>query len=86
MALQIAKQLCPLRFVIVVKQAPARAFNPKPDAIAIHDAAYASEWQAVIAKCLAMTRSHHIDRLWPKRDDLLHPLDRLVFADRRKLL
>src|SRR5438552_1023398 len=84
MLFQIQQQFLPVFAVIFVKQTTARAFNAKPDTVAIQHPSQTRERQAVITKRLAVTGSDHVDRLRRVGDDFLRAFGGLGFRDWRK--
>src|SRR2546430_16859193 len=80
MLLQIQQELCPFFMRALIKQPPPCAFNAEPDVLSIHHLAHARERQSMKAQRLAMTRTHHINRIRRKCDNLrrilAHPLTR----------
>src|SRR5256886_16317314 len=79
MLLQIQQELCPFFMRALIKQPPTRAFNAEPDVFSIHHLAHARERQSMKAQRLAMTRTHHINRIRRKRDNL-----RRILAQHRR--
>src|SRR5436309_10441420 len=70
MLLQIQQELRPFFMRALIEQPPPRAFNAEPDVFSIHYLAHARERQSMKAQRLSMTRTHHINRIRRKCDNL----------------
>src|SRR5436190_22585054 len=72
--LQIAQQLYPIALMIFVKRTAARSFNAKPDAIALHYPAHASERQPVETQRLTVSSTNNVDRFGIFSDNLSYSI------------